>query len=196
MSKSLRADDTAFDALKSKLNEMQQFFGTPKPHTQEDLKRFQKELEPLKEQALKESVTYQRMMLEKRRIADERARKMEQEHRMKMLETKAEAMNIRTGSVGGNTEKIVTQRQARAIMDLKNSNLPSRKKTKTLGLQCPKCGDTNVSNTMVQGRGKKKKRIPYCFKCSLKLTEGGKGVRVLSDIENRENIRETLYRRD
>lgn len=63
---------------------------------------------------------------------------------------------------------------------------------RTLGLACPKCGGTNL-NWMVNGKGKHKVKVPWCFRCNVKMaTKGNKSF--IRFLRPGEAMNETLKR--
>ena len=144
-------------------------------HTQEDLEKVKADVEKAKMRALSESAEYRQLLEERHREAEARAEKIRREYDSEISEVK-----VRADVAISKAESARSEAERMRANLMPGANPSYQPAPSDSGLVYPKCGGTNL-NWMVQGKGKHKKRVPWCFRCNVKMSsqKDGKFVRAL-----------------
>ena len=134
-------------------------------HTQEDLDRVKAEVEEARLKALSESVEYRQLLEERQLETNVRAEKIRREYNEKMSEAKLKANAAIDKAEGARAQ---TERMRAYLMPGK-LNMIHKLDT---GYECLRCKETSL-NWMVSGKGKHKKKTPWCFRCNMKMHRKG-----------------------
>ena len=158
-------------------------------HTQEELEKVKVEVETARLKALSESAEYRQILEERRIEAEAHAEKIKLEY-----DSKVSDINLRADASIAKAEnaKSRAERTRANLMPgiLNKQNFSSSSES---SLVCPKCGETNL-NWMVNGKGKHKAKVPWCFRCNMKMSPTGSKDTPIRNLRPHEAMKDALDR--
>lgn len=129
-------------------------------HTRDELEEARKNVYKWRDKLLETSEDFKREV-EGRRMASQA------EHKGRFSEFDGRVKDIKLKAGRFKIDPWMTDQHLKGLNEMMLERM--RPKAQGLKLVCPECGEPDRRNVKVTGKGKRKKKAPWCFKCNVQL---------------------------